>query len=861
MNWKQHNRYKLGGKQLPGGTMTPLNGGAVEFTGKTHEKGGIHLDEMTEVEDGETMDKVLGKDYFFSNHLKLNGSTFASLHKRLLTKNASQSEIDSLAERQELISGRSGDNSIQSQVVQAEYGGYRKQKLEDGGYPDQIKTKKQKTWYDAQIKKGGYWKDGSMWKSEDAYNKDQKDKEVEKTLTTEQKTLLSWIGKSKKQLEKIHGTSVLPENISNFLIWEKDLNMYIADFDTYDKPGQLLPIGYSPFGHVNSPLWTPAKEADLTPTEEGRAYIESNTGQFHEGRYYDDEEETGDIKFEDLSKDAQDYVNTMRGAMTPVDFNVEGYKGDRTKAALALSTEQFESDKKEGIESYTSWYDIPADAGNTVRVNGVLYKKNEDGTSWVNMDDSEIEISDEEEDERKNQTALNIESEKEKTGDYTKEEKEIMAKQQILVDAGHDLGKTGPNEDGVDGDWGNKSEKAQAIYDKAQIEIKEKATEKEIKEKKIMEEKEIQEIENRKISDTKYIEDANREAREADLGEIDMSQWALVDVGGEQVYVPYKDRFKYSAIPGQENSDPVEANKAYQEMLSGRENVLGTSLGEGAYKDEEGNLYEKDGQGRWRVKYMVNQEFGDGQLEEEWTTLSPDMYPGEMNLTKHIETKTMMQRLQDMKTDKDLISMATSAAQLIPAYMAYKDKPNYMDTPGKMPMTKLDRVNYNNDRQTAAADYRALSRGLELSGTGPGEISNKMMAYSKKQAANMAITAKETQKNTEIENKEAEMNQIAKANNIKNTMAVNEFNKAADAATTDRKIEATQNAMTSLAGMNRDRLQYQASENLTIATAGATGVMNRFDQRIKAMQISGTTDVSDPRYIAAFNSLGKNNSQ
>ena len=86
-------------------------------------------------------------------------------------------------------------------------------------------------------------------------------------------------------------------------------------------------------------------------------------------------------------------------------------------------------------------------------------------------------------------------------------------------------------------------------------------------------------------------------------------------------------------------------------------------------------------------------------------------------------------------------------------------------------------------------------------------------------------------------------------------MIVDEFNTAADATTKDRKLEAVQNAVNSLAGMNRDRLQYQASENLTAGIAGGTGIMNRFDARMKAMQIAGTTDINDPRYIAAFKSL------
>lgn len=41
---------------------------------------------------------------------------------------------------------------------------------------------------------------------------------------------------------------------------------------------------------------------------------------------------------------------------------------------------------------------------------------------------------------------------------------EIKKKQQAMVDAGYDLGKTGPNKDGVDGSWGPKSKKAWTDY-------------------------------------------------------------------------------------------------------------------------------------------------------------------------------------------------------------------------------------------------------------------------------------------------------------------------------------------------------------------------------------------------------------
>ena len=103
--------YKHGGKPLEGGVAKPLPGGAVKFEGRSHEQGGIMVDPMTEVEGGETMDKVnFGKggkkDYFFSKYLKLGGRSFADRHEAMVKSGAAQTEIDALADMQEKTAGR-----------------------------------------------------------------------------------------------------------------------------------------------------------------------------------------------------------------------------------------------------------------------------------------------------------------------------------------------------------------------------------------------------------------------------------------------------------------------------------------------------------------------------------------------------------------------------------------------------------------------------------------------------------------------------------------------------------------------------------------------------------------------------------
>jgi hypothetical protein len=138
-------KKETGGVALPGGTMEPIPGSdAVVFKGATHDQGGIYPDPQTEVEgggfsadgtplEGETMDKVTMakkgglKDYFFSDHLKEGGMSYANMHKEILAEGGDQSKIDWLAQMQEKAAGRS-PNKIQT----ASSGGARK--YNNGGY-------------------------------------------------------------------------------------------------------------------------------------------------------------------------------------------------------------------------------------------------------------------------------------------------------------------------------------------------------------------------------------------------------------------------------------------------------------------------------------------------------------------------------------------------------------------------------------------------------------------------------------------------------------------------------------------------------------------------------------------------------
>ena len=108
-------KMQMGGaQQLPGGIATSIPGSdAIEFSGQTHDEGGIMMDNVTEVEDGETMDQVTmnkeggkKKDYFFSSYLKKGGRSFAEHHKDILAMGGSQEDINMLAKMQEKAAGR-----------------------------------------------------------------------------------------------------------------------------------------------------------------------------------------------------------------------------------------------------------------------------------------------------------------------------------------------------------------------------------------------------------------------------------------------------------------------------------------------------------------------------------------------------------------------------------------------------------------------------------------------------------------------------------------------------------------------------------------------------------------------------------
>lgn len=256
-------------------------------------------------------------------------------------------------------------------------------------------------------------------------------------------------------------------------------------------------------------------------------------------------------------------------------------------------------------------------------------------------------------------------------------------------------------------------------------------------------------------------------------------------------------------------------------------------------------------------KITVDGKFGEQTLRTAIGNTPPDdggdPDSGDGETTEDTTTTTTTTKTEDkIKTGYDDISMITAGAQLLPAMMAFKEGPDYMqehpmEHPGvvraeRISKHDLERIDMNTERARNSADYRALTRAIDTSGGGPTSMSNRMMAYSKKQQGDREISAQESRANVAIANQEAIMNQERKTTNAANALdasktnlaanlqtnkfnasqeaLVDEFNRSADAATKDRKLMAVDSAVKTLAGMNSDRLQYNAQERLALAIKG-----------------------------------------
>lgn len=170
-----------------------------------------------------------------------------------------------------------------------------------------------------------------------------------------------------------------------------------------------------------------------------------------------------------------------------------------------------------------------------------------------------------------------------------------------------------------------------------------------------------------------------------------------------------------------------------------------------------------------------------------------------------------------------LRQLGIDAAQFIPAYMASKDKPDYMKAPEGPEKFALDRVRYNKERTANVSAFNKVTKALENSATGPAAASNLLAAHANKLKAGLDIASAEAKENKAREIAENQANLANMERYKQNLMRVDEFNRAADAATKDRKLSAIDTAVKQLGMLEERRLQTEAQKRLAQAI-GRDGV-------------------------------------
>ena len=312
----------------------------------------------------------------------------------------------------------------------------------------------------------------------------------------------------------------------------------------------------------------------------------------------------------------------------------------------------------------------------------------------------------------------------------------------------------------------------------------------------------------------------------------------------EDFYNRNKSLMKEMGINSADEFDPEKHTKQFQEKFN--DNLSKT------YENDKELQTQLESQGISKEDYLKQSGFSgkgatgvDGKMGEytwsktsmskkaapettEGDTPPPEEGGGEyVSSTETTETSGGFEKKRRWGDNVDL-----SALQFLPAAVAMTDKPDYMDAPDhivpptvraeRIKAEKMDMQNFNAERAASDMDAASFDRFVETSGGGASNYANKMANQTSKFRKRMAINAAETKANVDIQGQNvanklnadatnqgkaleasttnASHQAAAAETNTKNKMYVNEFNKGADAATFDRKLQAldtmTQGVMT-----------------------------------------------------------------
>ena len=592
---------RMGGtRQLDGGVAKPLPGGATEFIGKKHEQGGIKLDPMTEVEGGETMDKIKGSDYFFSSYLKLGGKSFAQRHKDILKQGGSQEELDRLAAIQEKAAGRSKYN----------LGGERT-KFQNGG-PD-----------------------------------------------------------------------LTPEELAKLQEYVKSLGRDANSSSILDDATKI-----------------PAELKDINPA-----------------------------------------LFNLEG------FSIEDLKDSANKLGLSLTdAANFMLTPK----GYSFIKGVSEQEANII-IGNANFATNNPSSSENIIDNSQNVVVDEDN--------PNNASNKKKKSTFT-----------------------GLYNNVTDADIADYLDEAAAITGLDTFDPRNK------EHVKLLQTNLMNPSEELKTSYPTYFSGKETDILEGDLG------------------------VNQQGVDSKFGIDTLNALKQFSELESNDGDIYNVLPGE-----YDPNIYTFNPELDPTINKDPNDEYQYYEPENE-----PIVEPASEENEKNKGGDLLK------KLGKSAVPILGAGLQLLPAYMAFKEKPDYMNAPGRLPTTHLDRVRFNAEREQNEGNYRGMGRMIEQAGMGPAGISAKMASWGKKQAQDVQIGSAEARANAQIQQQESALNQGAQKQNIANSMQVDQFNKAADAATKDRKLMAVQNAVQSIAGMGSDYMQYKAQDDLARAIGGQTPILDNF---------------------------------
>ena len=347
---------------------------------------------------------------------------------------------------------------------------------------------------------------------------------------------------------------------------------------------------------------------------------------------------------------------------------------------------------------------------------------------------------------------------------------------------------------------------------------------------------------------------------EGDYGDIADYQPG-VDAGDQQFYAGKDDKYFRSQLED-EDARNAWAGNADPEVLeaAGVESIEDLNTPEAITKYQEA----------WNSLHADNPIAVDGKFgEQTWRTASGDFDTEEEPDPDPVDPLDPDPDEPDpkipppeIKKKKDYSSTLLGLGSMIPAVMAFTDKPDYMESPDlvapgvvkaeRVAKQHLDRVDFNDQIARNASDAGAMNKFIESSGGGPANMANKMALYAKKQQGDREIKAQEARANIAIANEEANLDnkrkvfnsdaaldaskfnvgsqERAAVENTSNKMYVDEFNRASDAATKDRKLNAVQYGINTLASLHRDKLAYKAQREYADAIDGERDALERFNE-------------------------------